>query len=127
MLLQPLQLGLLVARGLAPVVPGLDGADVSLDGLDLLLHGAAAGADSVGGPYEAAREAGEAVAGVKNQEEDADDVESVQDEQQEVLAFVGLQLVEKPFNLLPLRAVWRRRAVEWKKDSGGDEEDEYEY
>ena len=81
----------------------------------------------MGGPYEAAREAGEAAAGVEDQEEDADDVESVEDEQQQILAFVGLQLVEKPFNLLPLCAVWRRRAVKWKKDSGGDEEDEYEY
>ena len=112
LLLQSVQLTLFKPGHTPGLVSALDLRNAVLDLLDLILHGRPLGPYPVAGSDEAAGEAGETVARVEDQEDDSHQVESVQQEQQQVLTLVGLQLVEEPLELLPVCGVGRGRAVE---------------
>ena len=81
----------------------------------MILHGSSPASEATRRSDEATWEAGEAVTGVENQEDDPYQVECVQQEQEEILAMVGLKLIEEPFKLLPVRWVGGRRPIKWKK------------
>ena len=78
------------------------------------------------GSDEATGEAGETVAGVENEKDNSDQVESVEEEQQQVLAMVGLQLIKEPLKLLPVGGVRRGGPVEREKYAEHYEDAEHE-
>ena len=127
LLLQPVQLTLLKPGHSPLLISALYLRNAPLNLLDLVLHGRSLCPRPVAGSDEAAGEAGEAVARVEDQEDDSHQVESVKQEQKQVLTPVRLQLIKEPLELLPICGVRRRHTVEGQKYPEHDENAEHKH